>query len=239
MNHSWILLAAAAAVVGCASRAGSGPQSQANPTEESYQAGTTTANLDQGSTADLQDPHGRSEDATKVTNPGRNSAASNAGTQQGSRDSPSYAAANRDAPSAGSADSSKDQVHDRNSLQPASGPGTDSSKKRDADKNRESDSGHKADNSRSNLRDRSGDSLTPTDQGGGELDRKITQQIRQAVVGDKSLSFGAKNIKIITDRGKVTLRGPVKSETERSTIEAIAKQVAGVVNVENLLEISK
>src|SRR5512133_1966456 len=165
MNHFWILLAAATTVVGCASRAGSGPQSQANSTDR-YQVGTTTANLDQGSTADLQDPHGRPEDSTKVTNPGRNSAASNAGTQQGALGSSSYAAANRDAPSAGNADSSKDRVNDRNRMQPASGPGTASSKNSDADEGRKSNSGHKADNSGSNLRDRSGDSLTPTDQGG-------------------------------------------------------------------------
>jgi hypothetical protein len=93
------------------------------------------------------------------------------------------------------------------------------------------------DNSRVNARDRSGKTLTPMDQGPSEGDRKITQQIRQAVVKDGSLSFTAKNVKIITINSKVTLRGPVKSEAERSSIEAAAKNVAGVAQVDNQLEI--
>lgn len=95
------------------------------------------------------------------------------------------------------------------------------------------------DNSRVNTRDRSGDTLTPTDQGGSEADRKLTQQVRQAVMQDDSLSFTAKNIKIITVNGKVTLRGPVKSEQERAAIDAAAKRVAGASQVENLLELKK
>lgn len=93
------------------------------------------------------------------------------------------------------------------------------------------------DNTRVNARDRSGDTLTPGDQGGSEADRKLTQKVRQAVMGDSSLSFTAKNVKIITVNGKVTLRGPVKSEQERSAIEASAKRIAGASQVENLLEI--
>jgi osmotically-inducible protein OsmY len=58
-------------------------------------------------------------------------------------------------------------------------------------------------------------------------------------VNDGSLSFTAKNVKIITVNGKVTLRGPVKSEQERATIEAAAKKIAGAGQVENLLELKK
>lgn len=94
-----------------------------------------------------------------------------------------------------------------------------------------------ADNSRVNQRDRSSAALTPMDQGSSESDRKITQQIRQDLMKDKSLSFTAKNVKIITIDGKVTLRGPVKSDAERSAIEAAARRVTG--NVESQLEISK
>ena len=46
------------------------------------------------------------------------------------------------------------------------------------------------------------------------------------------------NVKIITNAGIVTLRGPVKTEQEKSAIEAKAKQVAGVTRVDNQLEIA-
>jgi len=95
-----------------------------------------------------------------------------------------------------------------------------------------------ADNTDINERDTDDRTLTPMDQGGSEGDREITQQIRQAVVGDDSLSFTAKNVKIITIDGKVTLRGPVKSQQERSAIGAAAKKVAGA-RVDNQLEIAK
>ena len=39
-----------------------------------------------------------------------------------------------------------------------------------------------------------------------------------AVMADGSLSFTAKNVKIITQNGKVTLRGPVNSADERNAI---------------------
>jgi len=97
-----------------------------------------------------------------------------------------------------------------------------------------------ADNSGVNTRDRSSAALTPMDQGGSESDRKITQQIRQDLMKDKSLSFTAKNIKVITINGKVTLRGPVKSEAERSAVEAAARRAAGNGGqVDSQLEISK
>jgi hyperosmotically inducible periplasmic protein len=88
-----------------------------------------------------------------------------------------------------------------------------------------------------NDRDRQG-ALTPMDQGGGK-DRDITAAIRRAVVSDNSLSLGARNVKIITVAGKVTLRGPVKSEAEKATIEAKAKAAAGVTEVDNQLEVKK
>jgi hyperosmotically inducible periplasmic protein len=94
------------------------------------------------------------------------------------------------------------------------------------------------DNSGRNVRDRSGDTKTPGDQSENEADRTITQNIRQAITGDESLSTNAKNVKIITTDGTVTLRGPVKSEKEKAEIEAKAKQVAGVKKVDNQLEIA-
>jgi len=93
-----------------------------------------------------------------------------------------------------------------------------------------------ATNTKINERDRHG-TLTPMDQGGSAAERNITASIRKGVVSDKSLSFTAKNVKIITTGTKVTLRGPVKNDQERSAIEARAKQTAGVTEVDNQLEI--
>ena len=95
-----------------------------------------------------------------------------------------------------------------------------------------------ADNSGINVRDRGGETKTPADQSENEVDRTITQNIRQALIADDSLSTNAKNVKIITNDGTVTLRGPVKSEEEKAAVEAKAKQVAGVKQVDNQLDIA-
>jgi len=94
------------------------------------------------------------------------------------------------------------------------------------------------DNTAVNERDRNSSALTPMDQGNSESDRKITQQIRKSVIGDKSLSFTAKNVKIITKNGMVTLRGPVKSDAEKASIDASARQAAGD-HIDNQLEVKK
>jgi hyperosmotically inducible protein len=94
------------------------------------------------------------------------------------------------------------------------------------------------DNTGRNVRDRNGGTKTPGDQSENEADRTITQNIRQAITADDSLSTNAKNVKIITTDGTVTLRGPVKSEKEKTEIEAKAKQVAGVKRVDNQLEVA-
>jgi hyperosmotically inducible periplasmic protein len=69
-------------------------------------------------------------------------------------------------------------------------------------------------------------------------DRAITQKIRKAIHEDSSLSTNGHNIKIITQDGKVTLRGPVRSDGERSNLEAKAVNVAGQENVTNQLEVA-
>jgi hyperosmotically inducible periplasmic protein len=69
-------------------------------------------------------------------------------------------------------------------------------------------------------------------------DRAITQQIRKAIHQDSTLSTYAHNIKIITQDGKVTLRGPVRSDDEKNNIEAKAVAVAGKDNVTDQLEIA-
>ena len=95
-----------------------------------------------------------------------------------------------------------------------------------------------ADNTARNERDRSSDTKTPGDQAENEADRTITQQIRQAITSDDSLSTNAQNVKVISQDGNVTLRGPVKSENEKTAIEAKAKQVAGVKRVDNQIEVT-
>ena len=95
-----------------------------------------------------------------------------------------------------------------------------------------------ATNTGRNARDRNDRTLTPTDQSETAADRELTQKIRKAVVADDSLSMTAHNVKIITVNGVVTLRGPVKSERERSSIAEKAKSVAGVKKVDNKLEIA-
>ena len=69
-------------------------------------------------------------------------------------------------------------------------------------------------------------------------DRTITQKIRKAIHDDHSLSTYAHNIKVITQDGKVTLRGPVRSEDEKSSLQAKAVAVVGAENVTNQLEIT-
>ena len=93
------------------------------------------------------------------------------------------------------------------------------------------------DNTGRNVRDRRGATLTPGDQSESKIDLTLTKRIRQAIVADKSLSTTAKNIKIITINGLVTLRGPVNNLQEQEKIMAKAQDVAGVDKVDNQLEI--
>jgi osmotically-inducible protein OsmY len=98
--------------------------------------------------------------------------------------------------------------------------------------------GTPADNTGKNVRDRSDATVTPMDQSENEADRTLTQQVRQAVVDDDSLSTNGKNVKIVTLNGTVTLRGPVKNDDERNRIVMKAQQIAGEKNVNNQLEIA-
>ena len=94
-----------------------------------------------------------------------------------------------------------------------------------------------ADNTDRNKQDRDKKTLTPTDQSNKRDDIKLTAAVRQALIKDKSLTSTAKNIKIITTPGKVTLRGPVTSAEEKARVEELAKGAAGQVPVESQLEI--
>lgn len=94
------------------------------------------------------------------------------------------------------------------------------------------------DNSGRNARDVQGGPLTPENQSENAADLKTTQLIRKAIVDTDGLSTLGKNVKIITINGKVTLRGPVPSTSEKDLILAKATQVAGAGKVNNQLEIN-
>jgi hyperosmotically inducible protein len=93
------------------------------------------------------------------------------------------------------------------------------------------------DNTKVNERDRSKNEPTADQQKDNRSDQDITQQIRQSIMKDKSLSTYAHNVKIITQNGQVTLKGPVRSEDEKRTIETKATEVAGDNKVTSELNI--
>jgi osmotically-inducible protein OsmY len=81
-------------------------------------------------------------------------------------------------------------------------------------------------------------SPTPMDQGENQKDLAITQEIRRSLMKDDLLSTTAKNVKVITADGVVTLRGPVNTQQEKQTIQDKARQVAGVLRVDNQLDVA-
>jgi osmotically-inducible protein OsmY len=70
-----------------------------------------------------------------------------------------------------------------------------------------------------------------------KTDRELMQNIRKSIVDDKSLSTYAHNVKVISQHGKVTLKGPVRSDEERKTIESKAEEIAGSGNVVDQLSV--
>src|SRR5215471_16530472 len=95
----------------------------------------------------------------------------------------------------------------------------------------------KADNTKANERDRQKDVPTADQQKEKSSDRKLAQDVRHAIVADKSLSTYAHNVKVIVQNGTVTLKGPVRSEDESHAVESKAVDVAGTGNVKNELSV--
>jgi hypothetical protein len=96
-----------------------------------------------------------------------------------------------------------------------------------------------ADNTAKNERDRNDAKLTPEDQSNAPSDLELAAKIRRAVVGADGLSFTARNVRIIAEQGRVTLRGPVKSADEKARVEQTARKAAGSARVVSELEIEK
>lgn len=95
-----------------------------------------------------------------------------------------------------------------------------------------------ADNSKVNQTDQNASEPTADQQKDNRSDLEITKEIRKSLVGDKSLSTYAHNVKVITQNGKVTLKGPVRSEEEKATVLSKAAQVAGQDNVNDGISIA-
>lgn len=94
-----------------------------------------------------------------------------------------------------------------------------------------------ADNTKTNQRDNDTTSPTADQQKINPTDRAITQKIRTAIHKDDSLSTYGHNVKIITQAGKVTLKGPVRSDEEKKNIGMKAIAAAGNGNVDNQLDV--
>ena len=93
------------------------------------------------------------------------------------------------------------------------------------------------DNTKMNQSDRSGGGPSADQAKNNKSDREIMRQIRKSIVADKDLSTYAHNIKVISQHGQVTLKGPVHSDDERQRIEAKATEVAGAGNVTNQIAV--
>ena len=94
-----------------------------------------------------------------------------------------------------------------------------------------------ADNTKMNKGDAGKDATTADQQKMNPSDRAITQKIRAEIMKDKSLSTYAHNVKVITQDGKVTLKGPVRTPEEKAAVEAKAATVAGDSNVTSQIDI--
>lgn len=95
------------------------------------------------------------------------------------------------------------------------------------------------DNTEINKRDRAASELTADQQTSSNSDMDVTRRIRQFIMKEPNLSTYAKNVKIITVGGKVTLKGPVRTEQELGIIMKHARKVAGATNVKNQMVVEK
>jgi hyperosmotically inducible protein len=92
------------------------------------------------------------------------------------------------------------------------------------------------DDTRLNARDMDASAVTPLDQGNDTADIQTTAAVRKALMADSTLSMNAKNIKVVTDKGVLTLRGPVASAGEKQVIDNLARSLAGANRVDDQLD---
>ena len=98
-------------------------------------------------------------------------------------------------------------------------------------------SGAQADNTKVNKRDRKSSAVTADQQKETDTDRQTSANIRRALMDSKDLSTYAHNVKIITQNGMVTLKGPVRSQEEKKTVEAKAIEIAGAGKVKSMISV--
>jgi hyperosmotically inducible protein len=94
-----------------------------------------------------------------------------------------------------------------------------------------------ADNTKVNQRDQNPNEATADQQPSNQSDMQITQQLRKAIIADKSLSTYGHNVKVIAKNGSVTLKGPVRSEEEMKVIAAKAVDLVGADKVTNKMDV--
>ena len=94
------------------------------------------------------------------------------------------------------------------------------------------------DNSAINERDRSLMDRTAYQQSVEPSDAELSRLIRRELMKDSSLSTYGQNVKIITEHGQVTLRGPVRSSEEKNSIEETARRIAGNKAVSSELQVA-
>lgn len=113
--------------------------------------------------------------------------------------------------------------------QPQSGDDTDADESRDR---------IDTDNTTRNKVDRGGQTLTPMDQSSDPMDIEITASIRRGLMDREGLSLNARNIKIITRDGRVTLRGVVDTTQEKRFVDSYARRTSGVIDIDNQLRVT-
>jgi hyperosmotically inducible protein len=96
-----------------------------------------------------------------------------------------------------------------------------------------------ADNTRVNARDRAKSQPTADQQQNGRTDLSITRDIRRALISDKTLSTYAHNVKVITQHGQVTLKGPVRTVDEKKSVEGKATEIAGAGHITTQITITE
>jgi hypothetical protein len=94
------------------------------------------------------------------------------------------------------------------------------------------------DNTKVNTRDRAEGAVTADQQKENATDRDLAQKIRRSITRDKTLSTYAHNVKIVSQGGQVTLKGPVRSEQEKKDVEAKAVEMAGAGHVVNEISVA-
>jgi osmotically-inducible protein OsmY len=87
------------------------------------------------------------------------------------------------------------------------------------------------DNSKTNQQDRG--SSTADRQAENQGDRDLARKIRKSIMDDKNLSTYAHDVKVIACSGTVTIKGPVRTDDEKSAIGAKAVEIAGAANVKS------